>query len=391
MSGFDIRKILEKVHHPPRVFLETALTDKDNRKSFLFTEFKDVITFYHKDNTDKFFKKVEDYLQKGFWVCGYFEYEFGYYLEPALYELRQKSNKPLVWLGVCKRPFIVAAKSSNSGFAVKDSYEVKNIRPDITLKEYSFKIQEIKKYLEEGLTYQVNFTFKMNFDFKGSPADFYLGLRQNQPTPYLSFTQTEDKSMLSFSPELFFRIKGNRIISRPMKGTVERGLTYQRDKYNRELLNKSSKIKAENLMIVDLLRNDLGRVAEKVGVSKLFNIERYKTLYQMTSTIHAKLKKNTKLKDIFSSLFPCGSVTGAPKIKTMGIIKSLEKEDRGIYTGAIGYISPQRKACFNVAIRTICLGHNRGEMGIGGGIVYDSIDRQEYREALLKAKFLVER
>jgi para-aminobenzoate synthetase/4-amino-4-deoxychorismate lyase len=144
-------------------------------------------------------------------------------------------------------------------------------------------------------------------------------------------------------------------------------------------------------MIVDLLRNDLGRIAKKVWVPKLFAVEQYRTLNQMTSTISATLKENIKIKDIFTALFPCGSVTGAPKIKTMQIIKTLEKEPRGIYTGAIGYISPKKGACFNVAIRTVALSGKKGEMGIGGGIVYDSIEKCEYREALLKAKFLIEK
>jgi para-aminobenzoate synthetase/4-amino-4-deoxychorismate lyase len=175
-----------------------------------------------------------------------------------------------------------------------------------------------------------------------------------------------------------------------MKGSLARGFTLTEDKIRQDLLKADKKIIAENLMIVDLLRNDLGRIAEKVWVPKLFTAEKYRTIHQMTSTIAAKLKENISLKSLFTALFPSGSVTGAPKIKTMQIINRLEKEPRGIYTGAIGYISPEKSACFNVAIRTAAIRDDKGEMGIGGGIVYDSNPRQEYEEALLKAKFLRE-
>jgi para-aminobenzoate synthetase/4-amino-4-deoxychorismate lyase len=176
-----------------------------------------------------------------------------------------------------------------------------------------------------------------------------------------------------------------------MKGTVKRGLLLADDERNKRWLKNCKKIQAENVMIVDLLRNDLGKISNKVTVPCLFEVEKYRTLYQMTSTIEAELKDNVGIKDIFTALFPCGSVTGAPKIKTIEIIKRLEKEPRGIYTGAIGFVSPQKEACFNVAIRTIFVKNGKGELGIGGGIVYDSLERSEYEEAFIKAKFLTQR
>jgi len=172
-----------------------------------------------------------------------------------------------------------------------------------------------------------------------------------------------------------------------MKGTIKRGINLADDKKLEGELKKSKKTKAENVMIVDLLRNDLGRISDKVGALKLFKVEKYPTLFQMTSTVEAKLKDGLTVRDIFSSLFPCGSVTGAPKIKTMEIIRELEKEPRGVYTGAIGYISPDRGACFNVGIRTIRIKGKKGELGVGGGIVYDSNPEDEYEEAVLKARF----
>lgn len=378
----------------PYVFLETLVFDKDNHSSFLFTDFKDILVFNSQDNSDTFFKKIENYLNKGYWLAGYFSYEFGFFLEPALFHLQQNNNAPLAWLGVCKKPIFIDHQKKLS--SLKDdlfnfSYHLEKIRPNITPAEYFDKIRIIKDYLEQGLSYQVNFTFKVKFECLGSILDFYLNLRRSQPTPYAALINTGQSHILSLSPELFFKIDKNEIVSRPMKGTLPRGLTLAEDKVFKQVFKKSKKIKAENVMIVDLLRNDLGRVARKVWVPKLFNVEKYRTLFQMTSTIKARLKNNLKLKELFSSLFPCGSVTGAPKIKTMEIINQLEKEPRGVYTGAIGYISPYKKACFNVAIRTIQLKEGKGELGIGGGIVYDSTDRSEYEEALLKAKFFIKK
>ncbi len=390
----NITELKQSYQNRPFVFLETALIDKENQSSLLFTDFSDILIFHCQDDPQLFFKKVEDYLSKGYWVCGYFNYEFGYFLESALKDLREQSNLPLVWLGVSRAPRIINHADLKSKLNEESrplSYTVKNICPNITEKEYGDALEKIKEYLEEGFSYQVNHTFKMKFDFKGDLFDFYLNLRRAQPTSYLSFINTGNNQVLSFSPELFFRINDRQIMTRPMKGTAWRGLTLDEDRARKNWLARSLKIRAENVMIVDLLRNDLGRISEKVWVPKLFEIEQYHTLFQMTSTINAQLKNNLSLFDIFSSLFPSGSVTGAPKIKTMKIIKELEKEPRGVYTGAIGYISPQGKSCFNVAIRTIFLNEGKAELGIGGGIVYDSLEKSEYHEALLKATFLTKK
>ncbi|MBU1121887.1 MAG: aminodeoxychorismate synthase component I [Candidatus Omnitrophica bacterium] len=358
----------------------------DNQSPHIFTDFIRAITFNYGDDINRFFENVEEALNQGFWLCGYFAYEFGYFLEPSLEPLRKTSAIPLAWLGVFTNPLLVNDwfDKTDAGFG----RSIKNVSGNISYEEYSARIKKIKCFLEEGLTYQVNYTFKNKFEFEGSVFDFYAKLRSAQPTSHGAFINTGDDVFLSFSPELFFKIKDGIIQTRPMKGTVARGRSFACDESNKQWLKSSRKIKAENIMIVDLLRNDLGRIAKRVWVPKLFEVEKYRTLYQMTSTVEAELKNNVTFKDIFSSLFPCGSVTGAPKIKTMQIINQLEAEPRGIYTGAIGYISPKREASFNVAIRTIHLKGNNGQMGIGGGIVYDSVDRDEYAEALLKAKFL---
>jgi len=267
------------------------------------------------------------------------------------------------------------------------SYNINNVSSIVSKKEYLRGIKAIKKYLEDGLSYQVNYTFKINFSLNGDYTDLYMDLRTLQPTAYSAFIGTEGLNILSLSPELFFRIEGKEITVKPMKGTFKRGKSLKEDLTNYNRLKSDIKIQAENVMIADLLRNDLGRIAGRVWADKLFEIEKHDTLYQMTSTVKALVKTKVSLKETFSSLFPCGSVTGAPKIKTMEIIKRLEKGPRRIYTGAIGYISPKGKCCFNVAIRTIEIKGNRGEMGVGGGIVYDSVGEDEYDEACLKGRF----
>ena len=391
-SSEDIKGLLNQSLASPVVFLETASLDADNKESLLFENFYKIITFNYGDNLDLFFKKAETYLNQGYWLCGYFSYEFGYFLEPALDELRAKTKAPLAWLGVCKKPRVISHKKKYKDLLRKlekedFTYKIKNIKPNINRKEYSDRIKKIKIYLEEGLTYQVNYTFKLKFDFFGKALGLYLDLRESQPTGYSAFVNTGKRQILSLSPELFFRKTENKITTRPMKGTVKRGLTLEEDAWAKQFMQTNEKNQAENLMIVDLLRNDLGRISENVKVLKLFDIEEYRTLHQMTSTITAELKEKLKLKDMFSALFPCGSVTGAPKIKTMKIIKDLESESRDVYTGSIGYISPDKKAVFNVAIRTVVLEENKGELGIGGGIVYDSQVKSEYDEAILKANF----
>ncbi|MFO8053211.1 MAG: aminodeoxychorismate synthase component I [Candidatus Omnitrophota bacterium] len=371
---------------PPYVFLDTTKKDQENKESFLFSNVVDVLKFNHNDSPDLFFKKIENYLKKGFWVAGYFCYEFGYFLEDALGNLQEKNNFPLAWFLVTDVPDQV--KLESKFYQQDEDFVVKNLKANISKNDYLKKIEKIKYFLKEGFSYQVNFTFKMDFNFKGDPIKLYSYLRNSQPTSYTALVRPDDKNFfLSFSPELFIRSDGEKVITRPMKGTISRGTNNNKDKDKKRQFVKSKKIRAENVMITDLLRNDLGKISTKVTVPKLFSVEKYKTLYQMTSTIEARLDKNKKLKDIFSALFPCGSVTGAPKIKTMKIIKDLEKEPRGIYTGSIGYINPRKQFCFNVAIRTAHIKGVKGQLGIGGGILHNSEKESEYREALLKADF----
>ncbi|MCM8823809.1 MAG: chorismate-binding protein, partial [Candidatus Omnitrophica bacterium] len=323
-----------KSFNSPYVFLDTIQKDKENNRSFVFDSCYDILVYRAYDDLEKLFRKIDDYLTRGFWLAGYFCYEFGYTLEERLFNFLKREDYPLVWLGVFKSPKIINHLYQKDFYPFKNlgtPYFITNLSPNIKEEEYVSSIQRIKRYLKEGETYQVNFTFKLKFDFKGNPIDLYSHLRNTQPTSYSAFIRTDTDYILSFSPELFFRWEKDRIITKPMKGTINRGRFLQEDKLNERLLKMSEKNRAENLMIVDLLRNDLGKIAKKGGVTvkELFTIEKYFTVFQMTSTIEASLKSNLNFQDIIKEIFPSGSVTGAPKIRTMQIIYQLEKEPRG--------------------------------------------------------------
>lgn len=292
---------------------------------------------------------------------------------------------PYLWFGLYPRPRVVTLPKPVQPKATL------NWEPTIDRETYNAAIAQIKDHIAEGRTYQVNYTMRLQTDFKGSAWDFFLYLAQSQNN-HAAYVDTGGYVICSASPELFFQLEGDMITCRPMKGTVKRGRTTMEDREQSEWLKSSAKNRAENVMIVDLVRNDLGRVAEigSVCVPELFATERYPTLWQMTSTVTAKT--NASLTEIFSALFPCASITGAPKVSTMKIISDLETTPRRVYTGSIGYISPQRKAKFNVAIRTALIDRETGqaEYGVGGGIVWDSSSADEYAEALLKARVLTE-
>jgi para-aminobenzoate synthetase/4-amino-4-deoxychorismate lyase len=263
----------------------------------------------------------------------------------------------------------------------------------VSWEEYRAAVESIKQYILDGDTYQVNYTLKLKFPWLSAPS-LYCRLRDAQRVGYAAFLTLRGYHILSLSPELFFRIDGGRIQLKPMKGTAARGRTLEEDEQRKKELRSSEKNRAENLMIVDMLRNDVGRIAQthSVRLRRFFEIERYETVFQATSTIEAKLRQSVRFSEVIRSLFPSGSVTGAPKIRTMQIIRELEKEPRGVYTGSVGFIAPQKRAVLSVAIRTVVLDRKTGtgEMGVGSGIVHDSVIEEEYRECLLKSRFLTE-
>lgn len=257
--------------------------------------------------------------------------------------------------------------------------------------DYLSTVTRIKNdYLNTGESYQVNFTRRFVAEYQHAPKLLFDNMLSKQPTPYATFIDTEDFAVCSVSPELFFQLDGNKIVTRPMKGTRRRGKDSDDDKALHSDLQNSEKDKAENLMIVDMLRNDLGRIAKSgsVEVEKLLEIEKHPTVFQMTSTVTAQTNKS--LTDIFKAIFPCASITGAPKINTMRIIDKLEKTARGVYCGALGVIAPGNRSCFSVPIRTAIIDkfESKSHYATGGGIVWDSNPECEYKETLHKGAIL---
>ena len=299
--------------------------------------------------------------------------------------LRSARGFPYLWFGLYPEPRVVRLPKPEG---IK---ELLDWHPTICKKTYNSAIAKIKEHIANGRTYQVNYTMRLQTDFTNNAWEFFLHLAEDQNN-HSAYVDTGRYVICSASPELFFRLDGQTITCRPMKGTTPRGRTTTEDQKQSDWLKQSAKNRAENVMIVDMIRNDLGRIAEigSVSVSQLFEAERYPTLWQMTSTVSART--GASLVEILTALFPCASITGAPKVSTMKIIAELEATPRRIYTGTIGYLAPQRKAKFNVAIRTALIDQvgQTAEYGIGGGIVWDSTSIDEYTEALLKARVLTQ-
>ncbi len=346
-----------------------------------FSHPKRVITCQAPDSLPDFWEAVEEALGEGLTVAGYFSYEAGYALERKL-DPPGTSLFPLARFGC----FEGAAPVPPVPRAVPGSYDVSGLRLNMTRREYDGNIQRIRDYIAAGDVYQITYCLKIHFEFQGDSRSLYADLLREQPVPYPALIEEEDRTILSLSPEIFLRKRGTHILARPMKGTWPRGRHFLEDFLARRAFYRDEKNRAENIMIADLLRNDLGRI----GAPRLFQITPYKTLFQMTSTITGEIDADLKVRDIFRAAFPSGSVTGAPKIRAMEIIRELEREERKIYTGAIGYITPDRDMVFNIPIRTLLLEKGRGEMGIGGGIVWDSTPEGEWAEGRLKAKFFTD-
>ncbi len=384
------------------VFLETSKTTPSERRSLLFTKPIAQLTYRAGQEIEAFFRTAQGHLDQGYFLAGWFAYEFGYALEPVLRSfLDPQAKRPLARLGVYPAPFTIDHAApwpegrpplpfAGAADRPADQYRIDNLLPNLTPADYLRDLARIKEYIAAGDTYQVNYTLKLMFEFTGSPEALYKALRRNQPVSFSAYLDLGGDRILSLSPELFFRKSGKLCEVRPMKGTMPRGHDEQEDQRFAAALQNDLKNRSENVMIVDLLRNDLGRVSRpgSVTVTKLFTVETYPTLHQMTSSITGRIADHIGLTDLFKALFPCGSVTGAPKIRTMEIIHELEHQARGVYTGAIGYLAPDGDAVFNVPIRTVVLNEGRGEMGIGSGIVHDSDPEAEWRECLLKGKFL---
>ncbi len=385
--------------NPGSILLQTSRFDAENYRSYLFARPARTLSA-----SSALFDEIEQALAGGAYVAGFFAYECGENLKGVGRCGLQNTNTPLAWFGVYSNAFVFDHRTGEFEGKPPDellaenappgqSFEIRNLRFGLTKKTYAKKIAAIHEYIRSGDTYQVNFTDKLRFDFSGAPEAMFRALLESQPVQYSAFLHGENWHILSFSPELFFRLNDRRIVTRPMKGTARRGADIAEDETIAHGLQNDIKNRSENVMIVDLLRNDLGRICEygSVRVDRLFAVEKYETLFQMTSQVSGALRPGLRYSDIFGSLFPCGSVTGAPKHRTIEIIRELERGPRGVYSGAIGYFSPAREAVFNVPIRTVVLEKNCGTMGVGSGILIDSPVEDEFRECLLKSEFLTRR
>ena len=393
---------------PDSVLLENARPDSPDPTSRLFFKPQQVLEASKPAQIPGLFAEIERAVRAGQVAAGFFAYECGQAFEPKAGLPEAKADWPLAWFGVYEHAFVydhalgVFRGREPSGVATQGAAAVESLAPGVRVEfrparleeDFAAQIGVIHEWIRAGEVYQLNFTFPMRADYRGSPAALFRAALLSQPVEYAAFLHwRRGRHILSISPELFFRIEqsevGRIITTRPMKGTAPRGPTTAEDTQIAARLRNDSKNRSENVMIVDLLRNDLGRLCEfgSVRADDLFAVERYPTLWQMTSTVTGRLRDAAGFYDIFRALFPCGSVTGAPKVRAMQLLAKLEARARGVYTGAIGYFSTERTV-FNVAIRTLEFDCGNVEMSVGSGIVIDSEAAGEYRECLLKADFL---
>lgn len=365
--------------------------------TLLFSEPKEIVSAWTPDEVGPALARLEAAAANGLHAAGFLAYELGYVLEPKIRALLPDGrNVPLLWFGLYDAPREMTEAEVDHWLAThtkSGSYQFTSVTTAWDQQEYESRFAAVQEKIRAGDIYQLNLTFKARFRLEGSPLTFYRDMRKRQRVAYGGIVDTGEVTVLSASPELFIEKDGRVVSTRPMKGTAPRAGTPEADAEARRVLATDVKQRAENLMIVDLMRNDLGRIAEvgSVGVTDLFTVETFRTLHQMTSGVEATLKDGLGLSDLIRAIFPPGSVIGAPKIRAMELIHDYETEPRGVYCGAIGHITPQGGALFNVAIRTpVIFRGGQGEMGIGSGVVYDSVGAKEYAECLLKMKFLTD-
>ena len=399
---------------------DASVLTSSERRSRRYTQYAGALCLYPGDDYHRFFAELQHSLNTGLHAVTLFAYEFGHLLngigsKTAHTELGDKLIAS-VDEGLSDRPWITALlfkaydrlNSDEVGdwlikVCTSDTYAITGTRAMLSSQEFVQAVDKIHRYIEAGDTYQVNFTFPLRFSFTGDPVALYSALRKRQPVPYGALIALPDgSSVLSLSPELFVSHSHGQLTCRPMKGTAAASDDHALNAQRSQVLRKDEKERAENLMIVDLLRNDLGRIAQtgSVRVPDLFSVERFGAVLQMTSTIVADVRADVKLSEVLEALYPCGSITGAPKRRSMQILHELERWLRHLYTGGIGWFDPPEADAplgdfmLSVPIRTLLLEspdqhhHRKGEMGIGAGIVYDSDAENEYQECLLKAHFL---
>lgn len=348
-----------------------------------------IIEAFRVDEVLPYLQAVEREVEEsGLYAAGFLTYEAAPAFDPVMRVRQPPADLPLLWFALYRPADVTREELARP--ASPPAYSLSDWRPTVSRQTHNQAIGHIKEQIAQGYTYQVNYTFRLRADFQGDPWGLFLDLAEAQRCDHAAYINAGRFAVCSASPELFFSLEGERLTSRPMKGTAARGRTLAEDEGQAEWLFHSAKNRAENVMIVDMIRNDMGRAAQigTVRVPQLFAVERYPTVWQMTSTVTAQTER--PLSEIMRALFPCASITGAPKVSAMGIIAGLEESPRGLYTGAVGYIAPRRQAHFNVAIRTVVIDQESGaaEYGVGGGIVWDSDAAEEYEECQIKARVL---
>ena len=380
---------------PGSILLHDTLTPGGT--SLLFSAPARVLTAADASGLRAALTELQAARRAGLWAAGYLAYEAGYVFEERLAPLLPAhSATPLLWFGLYHAPQRLDAEAVAAYLADLVGTRIgraADIVPRLTLAQYGQAFARVKALIAAGDTYQVNLTFHADFRLEGDPVALYAALVRQQQAAYGALLNTGTQWILSRSPELFVARTGDRLRARPMKGTLRRGRTLAEDAERRAALASDPKNRAENLMITDLLRNDLGRIAEigSVQVTDLFTVETYRTLHTLTSGINATARPGIDSTALLENLFPCGSITGVPKLRAMEIIQAVEAGPRGVYTGSIDYLAPDGDLEFNVAIRTAIIDdQGRGSIGIGGGVVADSTAEDEYREALLKMVFFTD-
>jgi para-aminobenzoate synthetase/4-amino-4-deoxychorismate lyase len=382
---------LQAARLPNSVLLETADRRMSAGKSYLFPGTEEVLTARTLEQVLPLFSQIDEALARGKYVAGYLSYEAGYAFEPKLWPLLQseKTGLPLAWFGVYDRPIVFTSDFGKTAEGEPPASPA-SVALEIDEATYTAQIEAVRNLIAAGDTYQANVTTKARWRNTESPDALFTRLLRAQPVEYSALLNLGDTHILSLSPELFFERDGDIIVTRPMKGTAPRGMDAAEDRAQAAWLAADPKNRSENLMIVDLLRNDLGRICApgSIQVRDLFHVERFPTLLQMTSTVEGTLRSDVSNAEIFRALFPSGSIVGAPKIRTMEILCEMEESPRGVYTGAIGFFAPDNTSVFNVAIRTVVLQGDEATMGVGSGIVYDSEAASEFAECRTKTAFL---
>lgn len=334
-------------------------------------------------------KAIQQAIKDGFYAAGYISYEAAPAFNKAL-PVKEGNIMPLLWFGIFNEPVHQKLEHTNKNYSYKEDWN-----PTVSVDDYNNNFNHIQRFIKDHQTQQVNYTIAFESQFPGDPVSLYKQLEDAQSANYTAYLDIGDFSVVSASPELFFHLKNREITTKPMKGTIGRGRTYQDDMQQAEWLRNSKKDQTENKHIIDLMCSELEDIAipETIRVPDLYAIEKYPTVYQMTSTVTAQIQEHIELIDIFRALFPCGSITGIPKEETMSIITKLETNPREVYCGAIGYITPNHEAIFNVPIRTVLIDkeNKKAQYGVGGAITKDSKKENEYQEVLIKTRLLTKK